>query len=214
MSAQHRSGPPLSPRRPPPGDYGNSPGFANTIYVGSRSGASLSPLRPASLLLVEYARYHRDRRNIVSHFIGIPMIVLALGLLLGRLQLGSANLAWLVWAVCALWYVTRGKLTLGLVTSAFNAALIAMARPLAMTDDWLAWGLGTFVTGWFIQFLGHYFEGRKAAFVDDVVGLLVGPMFVVAEWLMALGLERETRVEIELGAGSTHIRDLRLPAAR
>ena len=27
--------------------------------------------------LAQYAAYHRDRRNIASHFIGIPMIVLA-----------------------------------------------------------------------------------------------------------------------------------------
>jgi uncharacterized membrane protein YGL010W len=27
--------------------------------------------------LVQYAAYHRDRRNIATHFVGIPMIVLA-----------------------------------------------------------------------------------------------------------------------------------------
>ncbi len=32
-----------------------------------------------------------------------------------------------------------------------------------------------------IQFVGHYYEGKKPAFVDDVSGLIVGPLFVVAE---------------------------------
>jgi uncharacterized membrane protein YGL010W len=189
-------------------------GFANTILIGARSGAGRSPLRPAGQLLVDYARYHRDRRNVVSHFIGIPLIVLALGVLLGRLQLAGANLAWLVWGVSTLWYLTRGKPALGAVTSVINAGLIALAQPLAMTDGWLAWGLGAFAAGWLIQLIGHFFEGRRPAFVDDLVGLLVGPMFVVAEWLMAFGLEHETRIEIELGAGSTHVRDLRLPTPR
>ena len=29
-------------------------------------------MRTATELIVQYAAYHRDRRNIVSHFIGVP----------------------------------------------------------------------------------------------------------------------------------------------
>jgi uncharacterized membrane protein YGL010W len=212
MSAQRRFFRSDRADRHDPAEHSAPNGFANTIIVGSRSGTGRSPLRPASALLVDYARYHRDRRNIVSHFVGVPVIVLALGVLLGRLQLFGANLAWLVCGLCALWYVTRGKFSLGVATSAVTAGLIATAQPLAMTDNWLAWGLGAFAAGLLIQFAGHYYEGRKPAFVDDLIGMLVGPMFVVAEWMMALGLEHETRIEIELGAGSTHLRDLRIPA--
>ena len=43
-----------------------------------------SPFRPARELLVQYARYHRDRRNIATHFVGIPMIVFAISVLLAR----------------------------------------------------------------------------------------------------------------------------------
>ena len=34
--------------------------------------------------LSQYAEYHRDRRNIFSHFIGIPLIVVAVAVLLSR----------------------------------------------------------------------------------------------------------------------------------
>src|SRR3989338_6286423 len=34
--------------------------------------------------LAQYAAYHRDRRNIATHFIGIPLIVLAVAVLLSR----------------------------------------------------------------------------------------------------------------------------------
>src|SRR3990172_4131909 len=34
--------------------------------------------------LAQYAAYHRDRRNIARHFIGIPMIVLSVAMLLSR----------------------------------------------------------------------------------------------------------------------------------
>jgi uncharacterized membrane protein YGL010W len=36
--------------------------------------------------LSQYAAYHRDPRNIASHFIGIPLIVVAVAVLLSRPQ--------------------------------------------------------------------------------------------------------------------------------
>jgi len=38
-----------------------------------------TPLRSALQLLVRYAAYHRDRRNILTHFVGVPLIVFAVG---------------------------------------------------------------------------------------------------------------------------------------
>ena len=40
-------------------------------------------MRTATDLLSQYAAYHRDRRNIVSHLVGVPMIVFAIGVLAG-----------------------------------------------------------------------------------------------------------------------------------
>jgi uncharacterized membrane protein YGL010W len=61
------------------------------------------PFRSAVELLTQYAGYHRDRRNIVTHFVGVPMIVFAVGVLLARPELhaGRADAvtpAWLVFA--------------------------------------------------------------------------------------------------------------------
>jgi uncharacterized membrane protein YGL010W len=66
--------------------------------------------------------------------------------------------------------------------------------------------------GWLIQFVGHYYEGRKPAAADDLVGLLVGPMFVVLEMLAPLGLFKDLMADIERVAGPTHLRDLAHPA--
>jgi len=162
-----------------------------------------SPFRPANDLLVQYATYHRDRRNIATHFVGIPMIVLAVGVLAARVSVAGIHGAWLLWALSTLWYVTRGQLVLGLATAGVNAVLMTLAGPLAAGDTsaWLAWGLGLFIVGWIIQFVGHWWEGRKPAFADDLVGLLVGPMFVVAEWLMAAGWGADLAAEILQRAG-------------
>lgn len=165
-------------------------------------------------LLTQYARYHRDPRNIVTHFVGIPMIVFAVGVLAGRAHGTLAglpfNAAWLLWALSTLWYFRQGHAGLALATSAGVAALVAAGQGLTggSTAVWLAWGLGTFVVGWAWQFAGHFWEGRKPAFVDDVRGLLVGPMFVVAELGFMRGAWRDVKAEIEAGAGPVQRRDL------
>ena len=64
-----------------------------------------------------------------------------------------------------------------------------------------------------MQFIGHYYEGRKPAFVDDLVGLIVGPYFVMAEWGFLLGLRKEVEAEIVRLSGPVYFRDLSTPAA-
>ncbi len=176
-----------------------------------------SAFRPAVELLTQYAHYHRDRRNIVTHFVGVPMIVFALGVLLSRpgFMVGGLMLspAWVVFGVVAAWYLTRGEVLLGVAVSTGTAVLMLLAhRVPGGLGPWLGWGLGFFIVGWVIQFVGHYYEGRKPAFADDLVGLLVGPMFVVMELLAQLGLFRPLLDEIERHAGPTTLRNLAHPA--
>jgi uncharacterized membrane protein YGL010W len=171
-------------------------------------------MRNATELLAQYAEYHRDRRNIVSHFVGVPMIVFAIGVLLARPALPAYGVAltpaWLAFALAAAWYMTRGSLLLGVAVSAAVGILVKLGHEVAGggVGVWLGWGTGVFAIGWLIQFIGHWYEGRKPAFVDDVIGLLVGPMFVTAEALFMLGWNKPLLAEIERRAGPTHLRDI------
>ncbi len=161
--------------------------------------------------LAQYATYHRDRRNIFTHFIGVPMIAFAVTALLSRpgfhvlgFWLSPATLCALASAI----FYLRLDLRLGALMSALLGLSLWGGANLAMqsTMVWLSGGVGLFVVGWIIQFIGHYYEGRKPAFVDDLSGLIVGPLFVVAELLFLLGIRDELRVAIEERAGVTHIR--------
>ena len=171
-----------------------------------------SLFKPATDLMVMYAQYHRDRRNIRTHWVGIPLIVVAIGMGLSMLQwqvMGiTITAAWLAWALSAVWYLTRGHRGLGAATVVLMTLLIGLAHvwveSLAQTTGALpvwAVALGVFVVGWVLQFVGHYFEGRKPAFTDDLIGLLVGPMFVVGEVLMRCGAWRDLDDHITLHAG-------------
>jgi uncharacterized membrane protein YGL010W len=173
----------------------------------------------ATELMVDYAACHRDRRNITIHFLGIPLIVFAVALLLARprFALGGLELtpAWVLWTLTTLWYLTRGHLALGLTVSLANAVLVALALPLAggSTAGWLTWGCSAFALGWLMQCIGHYYEGRTPEFVHDWRGWVSAPMFVAAEALFAIGWCRPLLDEIERRAGPTMLRDLAHPVA-
>ena len=157
--------------------------------------------------LVHYAEYHRDARNIYSHFIGIPLIVVAVAGLLGRLPLaGGITLAHLVVALLIGFYLTL-NVGLGLCMACAMWAALYAGLALAASGSGLMASLALFALGWVIQFIGHGFEGRKPAFFDDVMGLVIGPLFVVDEWLFMFGWYSGLKASVEQQAGP--VRSLR-----
>jgi len=177
-------------------------------------------MRTLTQQLTQYAAYHRDRRNIATHFVGIPMIVLALAVLSSRPAWLFAALpmplspAWVLFVVATLYYLVL-DVPLGLMMAGFSALCLACGQWLAAqsTLTWLAAGIGLFVVGWVFQFVGHIaYEHRKPAFVDDVVGLLMGPLFVLVEALFGFGWRPALREAIEAEVGPTRINPERAAA--
>lgn len=160
--------------------------------------------------LSQYAAYHRDPRNIASHFVGIPLIVVAVAVLLSRPQ-WSLGGVWIspavLLALASAWFYLRLELKLGVLMTVLMGLSVWAGHALAQqsTMVWLSSGLAMFVIGWVIQFVGHHYEGRKPAFVDDISGLIVGPLFVVAELAFLLGLRQELRAQIEARAGGVRV---------
>jgi uncharacterized membrane protein YGL010W len=154
--------------------------------------------------LVSYAEYHRDRRNIATHFVGIPMILVGTQAALARIGIGPINAAVGATGLASRYYraidPSYGAAMAAVLgaTCATGTAIAALPMPM-----WAAATAGLFVGGWALQFLGHYFEGKKPAFLDDLRGLLDGPLFLVAEVAFALGLSGELREEVERRAGPT-----------
>ncbi|WP_085712657.1 MULTISPECIES: DUF962 domain-containing protein [unclassified Pseudomonas] len=156
--------------------------------------------------LSQYAAYHRDPRNIASHFIGIPLIVVAVAVLLSRPEWSVGGL-WIspavIAALASAWFYLRLELKLGVLMTVLMGLSVWTGHALAQQSTlvWLSAGLAMFVIGWAIQFVGHHYEGRKPAFVDDLSGLIVGPLFVVAELAFMLGMRHELKEQIEARAG-------------
>ncbi|NPT57980.1 Mpo1 family 2-hydroxy fatty acid dioxygenase [Paraburkholderia elongata] len=174
-------------------------------------------MRTLTQQLTQYAAYHRDRRNIATHFIGIPMIVLALAVLLSRPVFSFSALpfalpftlspAWVLFVAATVYYLVL-DVPLGVMMAMVSVLCVACGQWLAAqaTLPWLASGIGLFVVGWVFQFIGHVaYEHRKPAFVDDVIGLLIGPLFVLAEALFGFGWRPTLREAIEAEVGPTRI---------
>jgi uncharacterized membrane protein YGL010W len=180
--------------------------------LGQTRLPEMPPMKTLTDHLTQYAAYHRDPRNLLTHFIGIPLIVLAVAILLSRPGIVWAGLwlspAALVSLAAAVFYL-RLDLRYGLLMSAVLLLCVWLGAVLAGATMalWLGVGVGLFALGWIIQFIGHYFEGRKPAFVDDLTGLIIGPLFVAAELGFMLGLREPLRLAIEARVGPVRLRD-------
>lgn len=146
-------------------------------------------------LLSQYAAYHLDRNNIVTHFVGIPLIVFSILCLTARAGVEisgvSVTLASVLIVLSILYYISLDKLfgilMLIIMLVAYPFAVKIAALPMW---SWLGASIGIFVVGWAFQFVGHYFEKKKPAFVDDLIGLAIGPLFVLAEFVFLLGFRK------------------------
>ena len=159
--------------------------------------------------LTQYAAYHRDRRNIATHFVGIPMIVFAVLLALEPLSFSLAG--WTVSAAalvsiigCAYYLKLDWAMGLAMVVVLFlMCAACSEIEPRLGTGATLWTAAFFFTLGWALQFLGHKYEGMKPAFFDDVMGLAIGPLFVCAEVFFYFGGRPAVQRYIEERVGPT-----------
>jgi uncharacterized membrane protein YGL010W len=147
-----------------------------------------------SSLFEDYGAYHRDRRNLICHEIGIPLIVLAvlalLRLIPGRIPVVHWTVAELLLLATVLYYVSAfnalGARRSGTRTRTwpFWPAYIAAVGMLVLyfVAGYVTWpvAVGLFVVGWVFQFVGHAYEGKSPAFLTNLLHLLVGPVWVAS----------------------------------
>ena len=146
-----------------------------------------------------YASYHRDERNRATHFIGIPAIVFAILLPLALVRVGSVSAAMAVAALALIGWVVLDRV--------IGLAMIVVMLPMLIVAEWIARNYGSttawivfaifFVGGWAFQLVGHVWEGRRPALADNLFQAFIGPMFIMAELLMALGLKQDLKAAID-----------------
>ena len=152
-----------------------------------------------------YAAYHQDPRNKATHFVGVPMIIFGLFVALGwaRIDVGGVSLtaAMLLAAVVLGWYFVLDA-PLALAMLAVNALLLYLADLVSVrpVSEGLVWFALFFGGGWVIQLVGHAWEGRKPALVDNLFQVFVAPIFLAAEIFFSLGYKPALRAAVQARA--------------
>jgi uncharacterized membrane protein YGL010W len=146
-----------------------------------------------------YATYHGDRRNKLTHFVGVPLVTFAIFLFLSWLRFvhdaeipfTGATLFYLVvflYYLCLDWRVALDQ-------APFTLALLWLADRVALWPfaDSLLVFLATFLGGWLIQLLGHAFEGKRPALADNLLQIFNAPLFLTVEVAFLLGWRNDLR---------------------
>jgi len=159
--------------------------------------------------LANYASVHRDARNKATHFIGIPAIIYSLLLVVspwpiefgGRTVSAAAILAVLAVLGWLLLDLGIGVAMAVIMVPTWYAAE-ALAAALGSSATWFAFAV-LFVGGWALQLLGHHYEGKRPALIDNIFQAFVGPMFLVAEIMVEAGWRHDLATAVSEGDVST-----------
>ncbi|HEV2674592.1 MAG TPA: Mpo1-like protein [Aliidongia sp.] len=149
-----------------------------------------------------YGCYHRDLRNRLTHFVGVPTIIFAalIPLSFATVAIGPVGVtpALIVAVVLTLYYI-KLDLAIGLAMAILFVPLVWAAGSIAAlgTAPALEIFAGLFVAGWIVQLIGHWFEGNKPALLSNLFQTVVSPIFLTAELFFALGLKRGLQEEVE-----------------
>lgn len=141
-------------------------------------------MKSLETLLSIYKSSHLNKKNIITHFVGIPLILWSAALFFATFSFSVAGFDTNVMQVVAVLifaYYLVLDIKLGAIAIALIAPIWYHANGYAAAESaYLMAGIVFFI-GWVFQFIGHHYEKAKPAFFDDIKQLLIGPLFLVAE---------------------------------
>ncbi|EGA72156.1 putative PRS2 protein [Vibrio sinaloensis DSM 21326] len=140
-------------------------------------------MRDLSQWLADYGESHQNPINQKIHKVAVPGIFLSVvGLIwsIPPIALYGIILNW-VWVVAVPVLIFYFKLSLSvfLMMLGFILACISLIWSIElMQAPVFLVSLVLFAVLWMLQFIGHKIEGKKPSFLDDVMFLLIGPVWV------------------------------------
>jgi uncharacterized membrane protein YGL010W len=133
----------------------------------------------------EYEKFHRHPTNKLTHYFGVPVILVTLVGMLSRVQFVEfenirIDFANVVLVLGALWCI-KLDWKFGLL---FSFALVPSY--FIGTKMSLALNFILFIAGWVLQLIGHYrYEKKSPALTKNLLQTLIGPMWIFAKVIRA-----------------------------
>ena len=138
-----------------------------------------------------YGESHQNPINKKIHWICVPLIMLSLLGLLWMLKIPILNKSEYLNATTLLIflvsiYYLRLSIPMGigmLVISVIMICIIILMNNLGVIPY-----ISIFIVAWIGQFIGHKIEGKKPSFFEDLQFLLIGPLWILSQVYVALGI--------------------------
>ena len=134
-------------------------------------------------LLESYEQNHQNPINEAIHIIAIPLIMFSI---LGVTAAFDIFLEYILVGIVIFYYLKLSKTAalLMLVWLLISLGLVALLKPYIIEIS-----ISFFVLGWILQFVGHFIEGKRPSFFEDVRYFLIGPLFVVQKVISKFGIK-------------------------
>ena len=134
-------------------------------------------------LLESYEKNHQNPINEAIHIIAIPLIMFSI---LGMTAAFDIFLEYILVGIVIFYYLKLSKIAalLMLVWLLIYLGLVVLLKPYIIEISILL-----FAFGWILQFLGHFIEGERPSFFEDLRYFLIGPLFVVQKVISKFGIK-------------------------
>tara|TARA_B100002019_G_scaffold44261_1_gene37095 strand:+ start:80 stop:520 length:441 start_codon:yes stop_codon:yes gene_type:complete len=134
-------------------------------------------------LLESYEKNHQNPINEAIHIIAIPLIMFSI---LGMTAAFDIFLEYILVGIVIFYYLKLSKIAalLMLVWLLIYLGLVVLLKPYIIEISILL-----FAFGWILQFLGHFIEGKRPSFFEDLRYFLIGPLFVVQKVISKFGIK-------------------------
>lgn len=152
-------------------------------------------MRTFNQWMAEYGISHKNPTNQLIHKICVPLIMLSVLGIFWAIPTPEFFKAvpYLNWATifalgCLIFYMT---LNFMMFVGMFILCTLMcwVCQQLENAEILLPASIGIFVLAWIAQFYGHKIEGKKPSFMQDLVFLLIGPLWVLRFLYARLGIK-------------------------
>ena len=143
-----------------------------------------------------YSGDHRNAINQRIHVVAVPAILWSVVALLWCIPVPAGG--WFKPGIVAAFAMFGAWMFYYRASRVIGVSMLGVFVAMGWLTAWLYWTLGArnllavaiavFVVAWVAQFIGHKIEGRKPSFLTDLTYLLIGPAWVLAKGLRALGV--------------------------
>ena len=160
-------------------------------------------MKPIEQWIDEYGESHQNPTNKAIHWICVPLIMLSLLALLGKIpffineqilfSIGSEpiflNWTILFLAFCVAFYLRLSfTLSVGMLLVSLCMLFLISYMKYYDSEVWRL-SLAIFIFAWIGQFIGHKIEGKKPSFFEDLQFLLIGPAWLLSFIYKKIGIK-------------------------